>query len=108
VKGKRFNHILENRLESVKKTLATKSDEYSTEEDKLHNFKRGEEISGQPREKVLLGFLLKHQISILDMVDKIVYGKLPSLKLIDEKFTDTIGYYALLEVMIVERIEEQK
>lgn len=104
---KRFYKLVDERLSKITSTLASKGNEYSTPGNKLHNFDRGANITGQTREIVLLGFLLKHQISILDIIDKIEVGVLPTRKLLDEKLTDIINYYILLEASIVDRIEKE-
>ena len=59
--GKKFNWILEKRLAKTKEVLASKSAEYSTDSNKLHNFDRGATMTGKLREEVLLGFALKPQ-----------------------------------------------
>lgn len=104
---KRFYELVEERSSKIKNVLIEKGKEYSTKDDKLHNFNRGADISGQIREKVLLGFLLKHQISLLDIVDNIEKGVLPSRNLIDEKIGDIVNYYILLEASIIDRLEKE-
>lgn len=89
-------------------TLMSKSKEYSTKDDKLHNFKRAAKESNTSPEKALLGMLLKHRISVLDMVDNLDEGILPTRALVDEKFGDYINYLVLLEALIKERIEESE
>ena len=105
--GKKFNWILEKRLAKTKEVLASKSAEYSTDSNKLHNFDRGATMTGKLREEVLLGFALKHHISILDMVDNISKNILPTEVLVDEKIGDLINYLILLEASIKERIEDK-
>lgn len=88
--------------------MSVKSAEYSTDSDKLHNFKRAALDSKQSPEKVILGFLLKHRISVLDMVDNLDKGILPTEALVDEKIGDYINYLILLEASIKERIGESE
>lgn len=105
--SKRFYELVENRIEKIREVLVQKGKEYSTEDNKLHNFDRAAVRSDQIREKALLGMLLKHEISILDIVDNIEEGKLPSLSMLNEKIKDTIAYYILLEASITDRIEKK-
>lgn len=106
--GKKFNHLLQCRVDEMKKTLSNKSNEYSTDEDKLHNFKRAAIEANTSPEKALMGMLLKHRISILDIIDKLDKGILPAKALLDEKIGDYINYLVLLEALIKERIEEKE
>ena len=105
--GKEFNEILDIRLKKTKEILSSKSKEYSTDSNKLHNFDRGASMTGKIREEVILGFALKHHISILDMVDNINNNILPTEVLVDEKIGDLINYLILLEASIKERIGDK-
>lgn len=92
----------------MRSTLASKSKEYSTDSDKLHNFNRGASMTGKIREEIILGFALKHHISVLDIVDNINKGILPTEAMVDEKIGDLMNYLVLLEASIKERIGESK
>lgn len=102
-----FYTLVEEILDRVRNTLVKKGDEYSTHTNKLHNFDRAARISDQTREKALLGMLLKHEVSIKDIVDKIDTNKLPAVELLEEKATDIIAYYILLEASIKDKIKNQ-
>ena len=84
--------------------LALKSAEYSTDVDKLHNFKRAAEKRHTTPEEALMGMKLKHDVSVDDLVDNVAKGILPSEALLEEKITDSINYLILLEALIKERI----
>lgn len=103
-----FDQIVTDRCDKIKQTLSIKAKEYVRGDDRLHNFNRGAAIAGISREKVLKGFLLKHEISLLDILDDVDKGYLPSEELINEKIGDIINYYILLEVSIRERINTGK
>lgn len=103
--SKRFNHLLGVEVDRIYDTLAEKSSEYSTVDNKLHNFDKAGKMANTTRERALLGFLLKHQVSIDDIVDKLD-KELPSLDLVSEKITDILNYYILLKACIVDRIEK--
>ena len=81
----KFQIVLENTFESCRQVLGTKSAEYARGKDKLHNFKRAAAILGNSPEKALLGMKVKHTTSILDLIDDLDIGKLPSVELLNEK-----------------------
>jgi hypothetical protein len=95
-----FEKILNERIEKIKDTLIVKSKEYSRNNDKLHNFNVGASITGQKREEVLHGFLLKHLISYFDMIEDIKKGIYPKDKYLDEKIGDIIIYFILFEASV--------
>lgn len=98
-----FDELVKARCEKIVNTLSVKAKEYVRGEDRLHNFNRGAEISGISRERVLHGFMLKHFISYLDILDDIDKGKAPSDDLIDEKIGDIINYFILLEASVKDK-----
>lgn len=101
---KEFNVVLENTLEQVRQVMGSKSAEYARNNEKLHNFKRAAGVLGVSPEKALLGMLTKHTVSILDIIDDIDKGKLPSVELLCEKIGDELNYHILLKALILERI----
>lgn len=99
--GDDFNTLLERRLTRTRETLATKAGEYAMDTDRLHNFKRAAEMRGKgetPRE-ALLGMLIKHLVSVFDMVDG--DREYPE-GVWDEKVGDSINYFILLEAIVAE------
>ena len=103
----RFEEIIEETLSSIKSTLIEKGREYRRNNDPFHNFNEGAKRSGLIREKVLDGMLLKHEISIADITNDIVDGKLPTISIINEKFGDNLIYLLLKKVSIIDRIENK-
>ncbi len=103
-----FNEIVESRLEKIKTVLASKGKEYSGNEDVFHNFNNSARRRNITRERALDGFLLKHEVSVGDIINDIENGKLPTREALDEKIGDIINYYILLEGSIIERIEERE
>ena len=101
----RFNNVVKDRVAECLALLVPKGEEYSRGGDRLHNFKVAGRIEGISPERALRGIDLKHRASIMDLVDDIEEGKLPSMKLLAEKMTDSINYLLLLEALIVERVE---
>lgn len=112
----KFNKLFDDIIKRISKTRMSKNAEYSTEEDKLHNFKRAGEMLRCTPEKALIGMWTKHIISLLDIVDSIekenqkiglifVYNPINDLdiKVLEEKVGDAIIYLTLLEALIKER-----
>jgi hypothetical protein len=96
-----FNEILERRIELIISSLSKKAKEYApgendTRYDRLHNFSRAAEVLRTSREKALVGMLIKHLVSILDIVDRFNSDP-PSIETIEEKIGDSINYLILLE-----------
>ena len=101
-----FNKLANNRFNKCKELLGLKSNEYSRDNDKLHNFKNAGRMLGEIPEIALMGMKVKHTVSISDIVWDIQMGKLPSLELLAEKISDEINYLVLLEALITERINK--
>lgn len=110
----KFNKIFEERVIKSRKTLAFKGGEYSTDIDKLHNFKRAGKMENCTPEKALVGMWTKHIISLLDIVDtidrdeaealiQVCVGNGLTVGMLEEKIGDAINYLILLEAMIKER-----
>ena len=101
----RFEQIIEETLQQIREVLIIKGKEYRRNNNPFHNFDVGSQRSGLIREKVLDGFLLKHEISIADITNDIEQGKLPSIATIDEKFGDNLIYLLIKKASIIDRIE---
>ena len=104
----RFDKVVEEVCEQVKQTLLIKAKEYRRQNNPFHNFDVGSQRSGLIREKVLDGFLLKHEISIADMTNDLVDGKLPTKELLDEKFGDNVIYLIIKKASIIDKIEQDE
>lgn len=102
----RFDEIVDEVCKQITDTLKIKAKEYRRNNNPFHNFDIGSQKSGLIREKVLDGFLLKHEISIADITNDLVDTKLPTKELLDEKFGDNIIYLILKKASIIDRIEE--
>lgn len=98
-----FNAVVENRLLACREILIVKGGEYARGEDRLHNFKTAAKIQDTSPERALLGMYTKHLVSVLDLIEDVELGKLPTDKHLEEKMTDSINYHLLLESLIVER-----
>lgn len=103
-----FDNIVERAVERSVNVLVHKAKEYAVDGDRMHNFNRGAQISGETREKVLKGFMLKHLISVFDIIDDVEKGKLHPREYLDEKIGDSINYLLLLEASLVDRLNNVK
>lgn len=101
-----FEKILESRLMMIKETLSSKAKEYASDNNRFHNFDVAGRIAGTTAEKALMGMMLKHEVSVRDLVD--LAGGLNNNKitdeLINEKIGDNINYLILLEGLLKRRI----
>jgi len=92
-----FNEVLNARLKKIKEVLGSKAIEYATD-DRMHNFHVAARIANTTREKALFGMMLKHIVSVLDLIE----GRNVTPGSINEKIGDTINYLILLEAMLIE------
>jgi hypothetical protein len=97
--GKDFEKIFSIRVDMCKATLLRKSAEYSSESDKLHNFKVAAALQGCTPERALGGFLAKHVVSIFDLIN----SETPTPQEVwDEKLGDALNYLFLLDAIVQE------
>ena len=104
----KFQEVVEDTLNQLRETLIVKGKEYRRNNDPLHNFNLGARRTGLIREKVLDGFLLKHEVSICDMTNDLCQGILPKKEVVNEKFNDNLIYLLLKKASIMARINESK
>jgi len=90
---KRFNEIVEDTLKRCKDVLGVKQDEYNLTEDRFDTFKMGAGLTGWKEDQVLLGFVTKHLISIISMINS---DQQFTKDRVDEKIGDAINYLLLL------------
>lgn len=100
-----FNKVIEDTLNEIRNTLIVKGKEYRRNSNVFHNFEQGSSRSGLSKEKVLDGFLLKHEISIADMTNDLDKGIIPKVETVNEKFGDNIIYLLIKKAMIIDRIK---
>lgn len=105
---KKFEFEVEKTLEKLREVIIQKGREYRRNNNPFHNFEEGSKRSGLIREKVLDGFLLKHEISIADMTNDLEKGITPSRAVVEEKFNDNLIYLLIKKVSILERIEDNE
>lgn len=103
---KRFNEVIETRLNKCCSVLLTKADEYATE-DRLHNFKVAAELQNCTPITALGGMMCKHTVSVYDLIRDHEAGKTISTEMWDEKIGDSINYLLLLTALITEEFNQK-
>lgn len=96
---KRFAHC-------AKIMLGVKNTMYSRNNDKFHNFKEAGRQKKETPERALMGMAMKQRVWLDDMINDIDKKQLPTLEDMQEKITDMINYYTLLEGLVTERINK--
>ena len=92
-----FNNIVEEQLTRVCNVLVKKAAEYNLDDDRLSVFKHAAALSEETPEQALYGFMLKHIISVTDMINsKETYSE----DLWNEKITDICNYLILLQGLL--------
>ena len=92
-----FNVIVGDQVERIKNVLVKKAAEYNLDTDRLSVFKHAAALSEETPEQALYGFMLKHIISITDMINsKETYSE----ELWNEKITDICNYLILLQGLL--------
>lgn len=106
-----FQKVMDAQIEWCRKTLGAKNIEYARGGDKLYNFKVAARMEDTTQEKALWGMLVKHWVSVRDMIFNeapVPLGQcrdpLPSY--LDEKIGDSINYLLLLRAMFEERRQQ--
>lgn len=102
--NKAFNLVFEDQIARCQKLLGLKAEEYSSDEDRLANFKKAAHLEDITIEQALAGMMAKHTVSIYDMIKSGVYYSRTQWQ---EKITDHINYLILLEAVIAETQEER-
>jgi hypothetical protein len=98
-----FEGVLREVLEQTEHVLGKKAKEYASDVDRLHNFKRAADVLQTTPEAALAGFMTKHWVSILDMIDGVEKGVIHPTELWNEKIYDSINYLILLKALVTER-----
>ena len=100
-----FDEQVKQRLDNTLNILTVKAKEYSRNNNPLHNFESGNQITNKHPTEVLDGFMLKHYISYRDMLKDISDGKQISYESVLEKFGDLIVYFVIQEIQFKQYAE---
>jgi hypothetical protein len=104
----RFDQMVDKTLNKIREIIITKGKEYRRNNNPFHNFDEGSKRTGLIREKVLDGMLLKHEISISDIINDLEKGILPNIDTVEEKFNDNLIYLILKKASIIDKIEQDE
>ena len=96
-----FDRVIRQQIHRTTGILLKKQEEYATDDDRLHNFHAGSGLTGRTPEQVCGGFLLKHIISIFDMIED---GIPHDLDIWNEKISDAINYLLLLRAIVEDEV----
>lgn len=99
-----FEKVFEDQVEACRNLLIAKGREYSTADDKLHNFKVAGELQKKSPAKALAGMMAKHTVSIYDMCES---GQEFSMAQWNEKILDHLNYLFLLKACLLEHVENR-
>ena len=101
--SKDFSNFVLSAQQNQINTLGVKSQEYSTEDDKFDNFRRGARMLGISPAQMCAAWKSKHDISIEMIMDGTVKAN-PDMLM--EKFTDAINYLYLQWGLMLEECDE--
>jgi len=101
--NEKFNQILQSRQDKIKSILKQKAKEYSTNGDRLDNFRKGSEAIGCNAQTYLYALMTKHLVCVRELAA----GVLPNTEdIVNEKIGDSINYLILLEALLEEERNE--
>lgn len=92
-----FNKVVEDQLDRIRNVLVKKAAEYNLDDDRLSVFKHTAALLNTTPEQALLGFMSKHIISMVDMINS---REAYSEELWQEKLTDINNYSILLQGLL--------
>lgn len=107
MKHEDFKRLLTKRIDKIHGVLGLKAKEYSSDADRMHNFKRAAAMLQVTPEQALIGMFTKHMVSILDLVDDISKDRHARQETWEEKIGDAVNYLILLEGLVAERNNER-
>lgn len=106
MKQETFNRYANGLMSMAGKVRNLKMEEYMAEEDRLANFRKAANLSGVSVPKAIAGMMVKHTVSIFDMIED-EFGCDPvdpisSIEIWREKLVDQINYLLLLYASVRE------
>jgi len=110
MKAHEFTVLLHERIAKMKRTLASKAEEYASEDDRLYNFKRAAWYRKGTPEDSLAGMLVKHWVKIEGLIARFEAGHLTEAQRgqIDEVIGDIVNYFVLLEATLLEQLNDSR
>ena len=101
---KDFDAIVLSTIEKLKDLIITKGREYRRNNNPLHNFEMAARKKNITREQALDGMLLKHEVSIDDIVEDMSKGILPPSEVVEEKMNDILVYNLIKKASILDQL----
>jgi hypothetical protein len=99
-----FEQNVRNSLQKINTLLVEKGKEYRRNNDPYHNFNVGAQLTGQTREEVLRGFMLKHLISVEDLKNDLKEGKRILASQVEEKYNDILVYLLIEKCSLLDKL----
>lgn len=100
-----FDKVVDERIGKIRFILSRKAKEYASEESRFHNFNIAARLLDITPEDALMGMMMKHLVSVLDLVEWAETSpERLNYPIIDEKIGDLINYLILLEGMLKNRV----
>lgn len=97
-----FNKVFQEVFSQCATLLNSKSKEYSSGSDKLHNFYQAARLQNIHSVAALGGMMSKHTVSVYDMIEDTAAGARFSEDKWDEKIIDHINYLILLKALLID------
>lgn len=99
-----FDAIVANRFATCKKVLGSKTGQYASKKDRLHNFKLGALLIRQTPAQYAMELATKHIVAVSD---KLVNNEVMTDAFVTEKIGDIINYMLLIEAINQEKLEKK-
>lgn len=100
-----LDQVVDGRIRKTRELLSGKGAVYATADDRFHNFNAGAALMRCTPEKALLGYMAKHLVSIVDLIEALDRGEVAPAERWDEKLGDAIAYLHLLEGLVALRFQ---
>jgi hypothetical protein len=95
-----FTVMLNERISSIQTILNGKKKEYATEQDRMHNFNQAAQIENSTPIDMAWAFLMKHFVSVQDIVKGFKSDVVTPRALVKEKIGDLINYLIIIEALL--------
>jgi hypothetical protein len=102
---RQFPEIFDARVAACKAVLNNKAVEYAQGANRYHNFDKAAQCLNCTPEKALEGMMIKHFVSLQDIINSAENIHHLSPEMVNEKITDTINYIILLEGLLCRRLD---
>lgn len=97
-----FSNEVKEILSQIEQTLIIKGKEYVRNDNPFHNFEAAARMNESHPCLELHGFLTKHLISYMDMLNDIDAGRSIKLSQVNEKLGDILVYFIIQKIQLSE------